>query len=188
MFEQIFEWILYHNDAIYYPANVKQHINDKYDKKTFPQQEYFYFKETSLVYNEDLMFARNTTNYTKSVIILRDLRDVIEDISSCTFKSAEKVITNQIKLFEEYGEEYLNNTNKIPSNYKLFINYNKWLDEIPYRNHIANQLGFENTDTNIYLTTKNFKLRNKLRYRKYFTSYVKELNNKIINNGNSLYL
>ena len=187
-FDEVFKWISEHQNAGYDESNAKDHLKVNYgakkdiDQKDINKHRYFMFNETSLVYHEDLMFAYKTANYTKTILIFRDLYDVIEDILSCTFKPefVDSIISNQIDLFEEYADEYLDETNKLPHPYRLFLNYNRWMTDIGYRNEIATDLGFENTDFKTYSNNHNSKLRDKLRYRKHFTSRVKSLNHKVM--------
>ncbi len=183
-FDEIFKWISNHQHAGYYNTDVDTHKKRRYVKNQNENDalmyRYFMFNEVSLVCHEDLMLSFNTTNYTKTIVIFRDMYDVIDDILSCTFKSVDNVVMKQIDLFEEYADEYLKETNKIPDTYKLFINYNRWSNDMKYRDELAKSLGFENTDYRTYKDTQNFKLRDKVRYRKFFTSSVKEINSKVI--------
>lgn len=185
-FDKIFEWILDHTDSWYVVSNTKLHTKGLYENKPKDVKlRFFTFYETSLVYNEDLMFAHNTSNYTKSIVVLRYAEDFIDDILSTVKKNAEKVVERNIDLFEEYVDEYTNETNKLVDGYKLFINFNKWLWDIPYRNSIAEQLGFNNTDNETYIVTKDYVLRSRIRFRKHITNRVKQLNDRIDDFGSN---
>ena len=79
-FDKIFEWILDHTDSWYVVSNPKLHTKGLYENKPKDVKlRFFTFYETSLVYNEDLMFAHNTSNYTKSIVVLRYAEDFIDD-------------------------------------------------------------------------------------------------------------
>ena len=178
--------ILDHIDSWYVVSDVKLHTKGLYKNKPKDVKlRFFTFYETSLVYNEDLMFAHNTSNYTKSIVILRYAEDFIDDILSTVKKNADKVVERNVDLFEEYVDEYTNETNKLVDGYKLFINFNKWLWDIPYRNSIAEQLGFTNTDNETYLVTKDYVLRSRIRFRKHITSRVKQLNDRVDDFGSN---
>ena len=195
-FDEIFEWILNHQDAHRILSSYKLHKDGKYSyKETINLEDesdhrYFEFRETSLVYNEELMLCRNTTNYTKSIIIFRDIYDVIETLVNRTFRSVDNAVAKQVNLFEEYVEEMLKETNKIPEGYELFINYNRLCTDIGYRDKIAEALGFENTDITLKVAANITPLRNKLRYKKYITQRLTELNDIAMDDykDNSLYM
>lgn len=187
-FGRMLEWISDHCDARCIKTDVNSHIKNKYDKKSLVNRRYFLFAETSLVYNERLMLCRNTTNYTKSIIVFRDIYDVIENVLQKTRVSVDKVISKQTDLFEEYSDELLKETHYIPEGYELFINYRRWLMDVDYRNKIGSALGFENSDKEVYELNMDKRLRNSLRFKKYKTKSLTDLNKKTLYSDNSLYM
>jgi hypothetical protein len=180
-FDEIYKWILKHQQAWMYKTDVKTHTQGKYKKFDGGVSEFFYLPETSLVYNEDLLASHNNEYYRKTIIILRDLTDVIEDVLHKTFKPefVDRIIRDQIDLFEEYTDEYMNETNKCPDTYTTFILYDQWLRDEEYRHHVALILGFHNTDYEEYTPNRDYVLRNKLRFKKHITDEVRILNNRI---------
>lgn len=177
----IFEWIAdCDKNAVSVFTNVKKHNRESYKGLNKNNHVYFNLEETSLVYNEELVFSYNTADYDKSIVILRDIYDVVQDILEVTVKNVDNIIANQIELFEEYAEEYLEESHKLMDNHKLFINYNKWCCDLEYRNEIAKQLGFENKDVNMYENEWNTTLRAKMRYKKYFNTDIYRLNYSVI--------
>jgi len=180
-FEEIFKWINHHQESHLYKTDIKTHTQGKYDKHKGGVAEFFYLPETSLVYNEDLLASHNNECYRKTIIMLRDLTDVIEDVLHKTFKPdyVNSIIRNQIDLFEEYTDEFINETNKCPDNYTMFILYDQWLKDEEYRHHVALEFGFHNTDYKEYSPNRDYVLRNKLRFKKHITDEVRTLNRLI---------
>lgn len=180
--DEIFEWILDHNlGAMTIGTSVTKHNRESYKNpgeysERNVTHKYFYLPETSLVYNEELVFSYNTANYNKSIVILRDIYDVVQDILEVTVKNVDEIISNQFELFEEYAEELSGEAHRLMDGHKLFINYNKWSNDIAYRDEVAQDLGFQNKDTQLYEYSWNTTLRNKMRYKKYFNSDIYRLN------------
>jgi hypothetical protein len=180
-FDEIYKWILDHQQAWLYETDFKTHTQGKYKKFDDGESEYFYLPETSIVFNEDMLASHNNECYRKSIIILRDLTDVIEGVLSRTFKpeSVDRAIGNQIELFEEYTDEYIGETNKCPDHYTMFILYDRWLKDIDYRDNVARTLGFINTDYKEYIQVRDYTLRNRLRFKKHITEEIISLNKRI---------
>lgn len=177
----IFEWIKYHEPgAVNIPTSVQKHNRESYKGLDKSTHRFFNLQETSLIYNEELVFSYNTADYDKSVVVLRDIYDVVQDILEVTVKNVDNIIANQIELFEEYAEECLEESHKLMDNHKLFINYNKWCCDLEYRDEIAKQFGFDNKDVNMYENEWNTTLRAKMRYKKYFNTDIYRLNYSVI--------
>lgn len=184
-FDNIFEWIKEHSDAGCIQSSYKLHKDGEYKFKkngrlyADVENRYFVFNEHSLVYNEELMLCRNTVNYQKTIVVLRDMYDVIDNMLTVTFKDVDRIVNKQIDLFEEYVEELMDQSHYILDKYKFFISYNRWCKDIEYRDYIGSMLGFGNADTKIYENEENKSLRERIRYRKHFTDHLKYLNWKL---------
>jgi hypothetical protein len=171
-FDEMKEWFPF--ETIY--CNIKNFSKIKH--KSLNHSLYF-FPETSLLYHNDLILTPKKGNYIKTIIIYRDLTDVIEIILEKTRINVDEVIKKQISLFEEYTNELIGETSNILEPYFMPIFYDMWRQDIKYRNSIAEALGFVNKDNTIYHAHHNYKLRQGIRFKRQITSQVKDLNRRI---------
>jgi|GEM_PF-7056225 len=176
--DEIIKWILDHKDVSYHVTDV-EHAKKGTMTSCDGDTVFSYYPETSLVYHEDILFNSNLATYRKTIIVYRDIKDVIAKILKNTRINIDKVVNKQVYLFEDYTDELIGESSKIHEPYFMPIFYDKWRYNIDYRNDIANQLGFVNTYKDAIEREYNLKDRQKVRYIRQITQRVKELNNRI---------
>jgi hypothetical protein len=172
--DKIYCWIKRHQKAYCYDVGYKQFCNGTF-QENLNDHTYYNFAETSLVHHEDIMLTTNKGLYTKTIIVLNDIEDVIEEILHKTRKSVEDVVNNQVELLEELIEEAKGETHYIPERSKLVILYDQWLKDEEYRNWIAELLGFVNTNHETYHKVIDYKLRDSYRYKYFITDRIRNL-------------
>lgn len=176
--DNIFEWILTHKDVSYHVMSLDK--NKEGSMKAYEDDTvFYYYPETSLVYHEDILFNSDLATYRKTIIVYKDLTDVIEKVFKRTKINPEKAISKQVELFEEYTDELIGETSKIHEPYFMPIFYDLWRHNLDYRNILAEKLGFKNNFTDVVEKEYDFKFRQKIKYKRQITSRVKELNNRI---------
>ena len=94
----------------------------------------------------DLYLGKSAARY--DVLIIRDPFNLIasrfkKDMVKIKFNNC-----NLVDLWIAYAREYLGETNNL-SNQKICINYNRWFQDIDYRQQLAKQLNFTFSDAGI---------------------------------------
>ena len=91
----------------------------------------------------DLYFGKSAERY--DVIIMRDPFNLLASRIQQNYRAVKAPQKTDIDLWIEYAKEYLGETEYLKHN-KVTINYNRWFNQVDYRQEIASRLNLEFSD------------------------------------------